>query len=120
MFSSRGANRAGAIIQNQASQPARPIRIARIAMRAQKGVPSSGLARSSWLSTRVQTNRTKAITASQPGYGGAREGRAAGGAVNLMALANMARKAVTKSTENLLRAPDEHVVKALEVANRQI
>jgi len=32
----------------------------------------------------------------------------------------MARKAVTKSTKNLLRAPDEHVVKALEVANRQI
>jgi hypothetical protein len=46
--------------------------------------------------------------------------RATGGAVNLRALANMARKAVTKSTENLLRVPDEHVVKALEVANRQI
>lgn len=49
-----------------------------------------------------------------------RPARATGGAVNLRALANMARKAVTKSTENLLRAPDEHVVKALEVANRQI
>ena len=49
-----------------------------------------------------------------------RPARATGGAVNLKALANMARKAVTKSTENLLRAPDEHVVKALEVANRQI
>ena len=69
---------------------------------------------------KITTAIQSAITASQPGYGGAREGRAAGGAVNLMALANMARKAVTKSTENLLRAPDEHVVKALEVANRQI
>jgi len=49
-----------------------------------------------------------------------RPARASGGAVNLKALASAARKAVTKSTEDLLRAPDEHVVKALEVANRHI
>jgi len=49
-----------------------------------------------------------------------RQQRASGGAVNLKALASAARKAVTKSTEDLLRAPDEHVVKALEVANRHI
>lgn len=49
-----------------------------------------------------------------------RQQRATGGAVNLKALASAARKAVTKSTEDLLRAPDEHVVKALEVANRHI
>lgn len=46
--------------------------------------------------------------------------RATGGAVNLRALANTARKAVTKSTEELLETPDEHVVKALEIANRHI
>jgi len=46
--------------------------------------------------------------------------RATGGAVNLTALANAARKAVTKSTEELLETPDEHVVKALEIANRHI
>jgi hypothetical protein len=49
-----------------------------------------------------------------------RPARATGGAVNLKALANAARKAVTKSTEDLLKTPDEHVVKALEIANRQI
>jgi hypothetical protein len=49
-----------------------------------------------------------------------RQQRATGGAVNLKALATAARKAVTRSTEELLRAPDEHVVKALEVANRHI
>lgn len=49
-----------------------------------------------------------------------RQGRSTGGAVNLRALANSARKAVTKSTEELLQTPDEHVVKALEVANRHI
>ena len=51
---------------------------------------------------------------------GERPQRATGGAVNLRALANSARKAVTKSTEDLLQTPDEHVVKALEVANRHI
>jgi hypothetical protein len=49
-----------------------------------------------------------------------RPARATGGAVNLTALANAARKAVTKSTEELLETPDEHVVKALEIANRHI
>lgn len=49
-----------------------------------------------------------------------RPARATGGAVNLKALANAARKAVTQSTEDLLKTPDEHVVKALEVANRHI
>ena len=49
-----------------------------------------------------------------------RPGRASGGAVNLKALANAAKKAVCKSTEDLLQTPDAHVVKALKVANRHI
>jgi hypothetical protein len=46
--------------------------------------------------------------------------RASGGAVNLKALANAAKRAVCKSTEDLLQTPDAHVVQALKVATRHI
>jgi hypothetical protein len=47
--------------------------------------------------------------------------RATGGRiVNLKSLARSAKKAVCNSTEDLLKTPDEHVVKALEIANRSI
>jgi hypothetical protein len=49
-----------------------------------------------------------------------RPGRASGGAVNLKALANAAKRAVCKSTEDLLQAPDVHVVQALKVATQHI
>lgn len=49
-----------------------------------------------------------------------RPGRASGGAVNLKALAAAAKKAVCKSTEDLLQAPDAHVVRALKVATQHI
>lgn len=49
-----------------------------------------------------------------------REGRATGGAVNLMALSQAAKKHVTKSTEDLLNESDDTVARALEVANQHI
>lgn len=49
-----------------------------------------------------------------------RPGRASGGAVNLKALANAAKRAVCKSTEDLLQTPDAHVVQALKVATQHI
>lgn len=49
-----------------------------------------------------------------------RPGRATGGAVNLQALAKVAKKHVTSSTEELLNEHDDTVAKALEVANRHI
>ena len=49
-----------------------------------------------------------------------RPARASGGAVNLNALAKMAKKHVTSSTEQLLNQNDDTVAKALEIANRHI
>jgi hypothetical protein len=49
-----------------------------------------------------------------------REGRATGGAVNLMALSKAAKKHVTRSTEDLLNESDDTVARALEVANKHI
>lgn len=67
------------------------------------------------------SRRTAPVAVTEPQQSAEeRPARATGGAVNLRALANSARKAVTKSTEDLLKTPDEHVVKALEVANRHI
>ena len=54
-----------------------------------------------------------------PGPGN-REGRATGGAVNLMALSKAAKKHVTRSTEDLLNESDDTVARALEVANKHI
>ena len=51
---------------------------------------------------------------------GEREGRATGGAVNLMALSKAAKKHVTQSTEGLLNESDDTVAHALEIANRNI
>jgi len=51
---------------------------------------------------------------------GNREGRATGGAVNLMALSKAAKKQVTQSTEALLNESDDTVARALEVANKHI
>ena len=51
---------------------------------------------------------------------GIREGRATGGAVNLMALSKAAKKHVTRSTEDLLNESDDTVARALEVANKHI
>jgi len=51
---------------------------------------------------------------------GQRPARASGGAVNLNALAKMAKKHVTSNTEQLLNQNDDTVAKALEVANRHI
>jgi hypothetical protein len=51
---------------------------------------------------------------------GDREGRATGGAVNLMALSKAAKKQVTQSTEGLLNESDDTVARALEVANKHI
>jgi hypothetical protein len=51
---------------------------------------------------------------------GAREGRATGGAVNLMSLSKAAKKQVTQSTEALLNESDDTVARALEVANKHI
>ena len=56
-----------------------------------------------------------AATGEQP-----REGRATGGAVNLMALSKAAKKHVTRSTEDLLNESDDTVARALEVANKHI
>jgi hypothetical protein len=49
-----------------------------------------------------------------------RQGRASGGAVNLMALSKAAKKQVTQSTEALLNESDDTVARALEVANKHI
>lgn len=49
-----------------------------------------------------------------------RPGRATGGAVNLRALANAAKKHVTRSTQDLLNEHDDTVAKALEIANKHI
>ena len=49
-----------------------------------------------------------------------REGRATGGAVNLMALSKAAKRHVTQSTEGLLNESDDTVTRALEVANKHI
>jgi hypothetical protein len=49
-----------------------------------------------------------------------REGRATGGAVNLMALSKAAKKHVTQSTEDLLNESDDTVTRALEIANQHI
>jgi hypothetical protein len=52
--------------------------------------------------------------------GKAREGRATGGAVNLMALSKAAKKQVTQVTEPLLNESDDTVAHALEIANKHI
>jgi len=49
-----------------------------------------------------------------------RQGRATGGAVNLMALSKAAKKHVTQSTEGLLNESDDTVAHALEIANKHI
>lgn len=64
---------------------------------------------------RARAEREDAARAS-----GGRVPRASGGAVNLKALANAAKRAVCKSTEDLLQTPDAHVVQALKVATQHI
>lgn len=57
---------------------------------------------------------------------GGRIGRATGGRIGsheaaadrLVRMAEVAKKGIGKQTESILNAPDEHVVKALAVANR--
>lgn len=49
-----------------------------------------------------------------------RQGRATGGAVNLMALSKAAKRHVTQSTEGLLNESDDTVAHALEIANKHI
>jgi hypothetical protein len=49
-----------------------------------------------------------------------REGRATGGAVNLMALSKAAKKQVTQVTEPLLNESDDTVAHALEIAGKHI
>ena len=49
-----------------------------------------------------------------------RPARASGGAVNLNALAKVAKKHVTTSTEQLLNQNDDTVARALEIANKNI
>ena len=61
--------------------------------------------------------RYRELTIKGPGN---RPARASGGAVNLNALAKMAKKHVTSSTEQLLNQNDDTVAKALEIANRHI
>ena len=51
---------------------------------------------------------------------GSRPARASGGAVNLNALAKVAKKHVTTSTEQLLNQNDDTVARALEIANKNI
>jgi hypothetical protein len=51
---------------------------------------------------------------------GNRPARASGGAVNLNALAKVAKKHVTTSTEQLLNQNDDTVARALEIANKNI
>jgi hypothetical protein len=51
---------------------------------------------------------------------GNRSGRAAGGAVNLMALSKAAKKQVTQVTEPLLNESDDTVAHALEIAGKHI
>jgi hypothetical protein len=64
--------------------------------------------------------RAQAEKEDAPRATGGRIFRASGGAVNLKALANAAKRAVCKSTEDLLQAPDAHVVQALKVATQHI
>lgn len=55
-----------------------------------------------------------------------REGRATGGGVRaltaqqLISMADAAKKSINSRTKEILKAPDEHVVRALDVANRHI
>ena len=53
-------------------------------------------------------------------HGPRRQGRATGGAVNLMALSKAAKKHVTQSTEDLLNVDDSTVARALDIANQHI
>jgi len=82
---------------------------------------------------KLSTSLTTAITAAQDrqaegerAFGG-RAGRATGGRVGvdveadaLVRAADRAKKSFNKTTEPLLNAPDNHIAKALEVANRAI
>ena len=68
---------------------------------------------------KFSTAITNTITAAQERTS-SREGRATGGAVNLMALSKAAKKHVTQSTEGLLDEDDSTVTRALEVANKHI
>jgi len=54
-----------------------------------------------------------------------REGRATGGKVGMTAnmliqAVDRAKNKINNGTKEILKAPDEHVVKALEIANRHI
>lgn len=55
-----------------------------------------------------------------------REGRATGGGVRavtaqqLISMADLAKKSINDRTKEILKAPDEHVVKALDIANKHI
>jgi hypothetical protein len=49
-----------------------------------------------------------------------RPARASGGAVNLKALARIAKKTISQSSESLLQKTDEHVARALAIAGRDI
>lgn len=67
-------------------------------------------------------------TGEKPGFPFVRPGRASGGRITsheqisdkLVRLAEQVKKDVSSHTEKLLETPDDHVAKALEVANRHI
>lgn len=76
--------------------------------------------------TAVETTRERTEQQPQRAHGG-RIGRKSGGrvghhyeAARLVKAAELAKKNHGKQTETILNAPDEHVVKALSVANRSI
>lgn len=76
--------------------------------------------------TAIETQRSKEKPPKKEADGG-RIGRKAGGrighhyeAARLVKAAELAKKNHGKQTETILNAPDEHVVKALSVANRSI
>ena len=73
----------------------------------------------------------RAAIGAQPRFAGGRVGRASGGKISdvrrheylvnrLLTAAKDAKKATDKATETLLNVPDEHIVKALDVAQRAI
>lgn len=119
-----------------ASLAAHPAPLAGIAFSFPKvgGLTAYGIGRAGSLPSRTYEKLPPGVRQAYPQLGesmrlqeepqqqstGGRTHRATGGAVNLSALAKVAKKAVTQSTEDLLKTPDEHVVKALDVANRNI
>ena len=79
----------------------------------------------------MSAEQLRAVIGAQPRFAGGRVGRASGGKISdvrrheylvnrLLTAAKDAKKATDKATETLLNVPDEHIVKALDVAQRAI